>query len=29
MMIPPMGQAALGIEIVSGNAKVLEIAESP
>ena len=28
MMIPPMGQAALGIEIVSGNAKVLEIAES-
>jgi len=28
MMIPPMGQAALGIEIVSGDAKVLEIAES-
>ena len=28
IMIPPMGQAALGIEIVSGNAKVLEIAES-
>ena len=27
MMIPPMGQAALGIEIVQGNAKVLEIAE--
>ncbi|MFT7859357.1 MAG: hydroxymethylbilane synthase [Sulfurimonas sp.] len=28
MMIPPMGQAALGIEIVSGNKKVREIAES-
>lgn len=28
MMIPPMGQAALGIEIVSNNAKVREIAES-
>jgi len=28
MMIPPMGQAALGIEIVQGNEKVLEIAES-
>jgi hydroxymethylbilane synthase len=28
MMIPPMGQAALGIEIVVGNAKVREIAES-
>ena len=28
MMIPPMGQAALGIEIVSGNPKVLEIAQS-
>jgi len=28
MMIPPMGQAALGIEIVSANAKILEIAES-
>jgi len=28
MMIPPMGQAALGIEIVKGDAKVLEIAES-
>jgi len=28
MMIPPMGQAALGIEIVSGNAKTLEIAKS-
>ncbi len=28
MMIPPMGQAALGIEIVKGNAKILEIAES-
>lgn len=28
MMIPPMGQAALGIEIVQGNPKVLEIAES-
>ncbi|WP_428737191.1 hydroxymethylbilane synthase [Sulfurimonas sp.] len=27
MMIPPMGQAALGIEIVSGNEKVREIAE--
>ena len=27
MMIPPMGQAALGIEIVSGDAKVREIAE--
>ena len=27
MMIPPMGQAALGIEIVSNNAKVREIAE--
>ena len=27
MMIPPMGQAALGIEIVQGNVKVLEIAE--
>ena len=25
-MIPPMGQAALGIEIVSGNGKLLEIA---
>ena len=28
MMIPPMGQAALGIEIVSANDKVREIAES-
>lgn len=28
MMIPPMGQAALGIEIVSGNEKVREIAQS-
>ncbi|MCF6331466.1 MAG: hydroxymethylbilane synthase [Sulfurimonas sp.] len=28
MMIPPMGQAALGIEIVQGNEKVLEIARS-
>lgn len=28
MMIPPMGQAALGIEIVTGDPKVLEIAES-
>jgi len=28
MMIPPMGQAALGIEIVCGNDKVKEIAES-
>ena len=28
MMIPPMGQAALGIEIVSGEAKLLEIANS-
>jgi len=28
MMIPPMGQAALGIEIVSNNEKVREIAES-
>ena len=28
MMIPPMGQAALGIEIISGNEKVKEIAES-
>ena len=28
MMIPPMGQAALGIEIVVGNEKVREIAES-
>jgi hydroxymethylbilane synthase len=28
MMIPPMGQAALGIEIVSGNAKIREIAIS-
>jgi hydroxymethylbilane synthase len=28
MMIPPMGQAALGIEIVSANAKAREIAES-
>lgn len=28
MMIPPMGQAALGIEIVQGNDKVREIAES-
>ena len=28
MMIPPMGQAALGIEIVSGDAKIREIAES-
>ena len=28
MMIPPMGQAALGIEIVSGNDKVHEIAMS-
>ena len=26
MMIPPMGQAALGIEIVKGNAKLSEIA---
>lgn len=28
MMIPPMGQAALGIEIVSANPKLLEIAQS-
>ncbi len=28
MMIPPMGQAALGIEIVCGDTKVREIAES-
>jgi hydroxymethylbilane synthase len=28
MMIPPMGQAALGIEIVQGNEKVRQIAES-
>ena len=28
MMIPPMGQAALGIEIVKGNKKVREIAKS-
>ena len=28
MMIPPMGQAALGIEIVSGNEKLKEIAMS-
>ncbi|MCK4874305.1 MAG: hydroxymethylbilane synthase, partial [Sulfurimonas sp.] len=28
MMIPPMGQAALGIEIITGNDKVREIAES-
>jgi len=28
MMIPPMGQAALGIEIVSNNAKIKEIAMS-
>ena len=28
MMIPPMGQAALGIEIVQGDDKVREIAES-
>ena len=28
MMIPPMGQAALGIEIVQGNDKIREIAES-
>jgi len=28
MMIPPMGQAALGIEIVCGNDKIREIAES-
>ena len=28
MMIPPMGQAALGIEIVCGDEKVLEIAQS-
>lgn len=28
MMIPPMGQAALGIEIVLGNEKIREIAES-
>ena len=27
MMIPPMGQAALGIEIVQGNDKLLEIAK--
>ncbi|SFV57883.1 Porphobilinogen deaminase [hydrothermal vent metagenome] len=27
-MIPPMGQAALGIEIVSGNDKIREIAKS-
>lgn len=27
MMIPPMGQAALGIEIVQGNAKLSKIAE--
>lgn len=28
MMIPPMGQAALGIEIISSNEKVKEIAQS-
>jgi hydroxymethylbilane synthase len=28
MMIPPMGQAALGIEIILGNDKIREIAES-
>ena len=28
MMIPPMGQAALGIEIISANDKVREIAET-
>ena len=28
MMIPPMGQASLGIEIVQGNEKIREIAES-
>ena len=28
MMIPPMGQAALGIEIVQGNERLREIAES-
>ncbi|MDF1874708.1 hydroxymethylbilane synthase [Sulfurimonas sp. SAG-AH-194-I05] len=28
MMIPPMGQAALGIEIVADNAKIREIAQS-
>ena len=28
MMIPPMGQAALGIEIVKGSEKIREIAES-
>ncbi|QOP45459.1 hydroxymethylbilane synthase [Sulfurimonas paralvinellae] len=28
MMIPPMGQAALGIEIVQGNEKLYEIAQS-
>ncbi len=28
MMIPPMGQAALGIEIVQGNEKLREIAKS-
>ncbi len=28
MMIPPMGQAALGIEIVTGNEKIREIAMS-
>ncbi len=28
MMIPPMGQAALGIEIVQGNDRIREIAES-
>ncbi|MBA1437769.1 MAG: hydroxymethylbilane synthase [Epsilonproteobacteria bacterium] len=28
MMIPPMGQAALGIEIITGNEKVREIAMS-
>jgi len=28
MMIPPMGQAALGIEILSNNSKVREIAET-
>ena len=28
MMIPPMGQAALGIEIVCGDEKIREIAES-
>jgi len=28
MMIPPMGQAALGIEIVQGDEKIREIAES-